>query len=243
MKKYGVIILLLLASVPVYAGDYGASVFGIKSNGETNNTASIQKAIDFISAHGGGTLVFYVGRYVTGRVELKTNVYIRLEEGAVLVASTSPYDYRKSSGRAALIVADGQSNVGVSGKGVVQGGGGMLVANTAAQRSAGYLTGVLEPALIAFTNCTNVSVAGLHLWYGPYAAITLEGCRDVSIEGVDVNGKNISSSAGIVLSGCTWVNLKDMFIQVAGEPVKASANQHVSIVNSITDTGKLLSAS
>lgn len=243
MKKYGIFILLLLVAATAGARDYTASLFGIQSNGTTNNTASIQKAIDFISAHGGGTLVFYVGRYLTGSVQLKSGVYIRLEEGAVLVGTSSPYDYKDSSGTRALIVALGQSGVGVSGKGVVEGAGSALVDNTRGQQKAGYLTGDVTPALIAFKNCTNVSVSGLHLWYGPYAALTLTGCRNVSVQDVDVNGKHISTSLGIVVSGCNWVTMSGMFIQVTGEPVTASGNQHVTVERSVTDTGKILSAS
>ena len=43
---------------------YTATVFGIHSDGVTDNTTSIQKAIDYIHEKGGGTLVFYVGRYL-----------------------------------------------------------------------------------------------------------------------------------------------------------------------------------
>jgi polygalacturonase len=243
MKKYGILILLLFVAATAGARDYTASLFGIQSNGTTNNTASIQKAIDFISAHGGGTLVFYVGRYLTGSVMLKTGVYIRLEEGAVLVGTPSPYDYRKSPGTEALIVAVGQSGVGVSGKGVVEGAGSTLADNTRGQMKAGYLAEDITPALIAFKNCTNVSVAGLHLWYGPYAALTLTGCRNVSVEDVDVNGKDISTSMGIVASGCSWVTMTGMFIQVARKPVTASENQHLSIERSVTAAGKVLPAS
>ena len=54
--------------------EYLASYFGIKSNGEIDNTTSIQKAIDFIAEKGGGTLTFSVGRYLTGAVYLKSGV-------------------------------------------------------------------------------------------------------------------------------------------------------------------------
>ena len=67
------------------AKDYNASYFGIKSNGTTLNTTSIQAAIDYIHAQGGGRLVFYVGRYLTGSIHLKSNVTIHLNEGAVIV--------------------------------------------------------------------------------------------------------------------------------------------------------------
>ena len=75
---------------------YNASLFGIKSNGTTLNTTSIQKAIDFISETGGGTLRFYVGIYLTGTIELKSNVTILLEEGAILMGSTNIYDYKRN---------------------------------------------------------------------------------------------------------------------------------------------------
>ena len=41
--------LFLILSLKLSAKDYNASLFGIKSNGTTLNTTSIQKAIDYIS--------------------------------------------------------------------------------------------------------------------------------------------------------------------------------------------------
>ena len=71
--------------MPVWAKDYQMTMFGIKSDGTTMNTRSIQKAIDFISESGGGRLVFTVGRYLTGSIHLKSNVDDPVwEEGAVV---------------------------------------------------------------------------------------------------------------------------------------------------------------
>ena len=66
MKKVLISIMLLVLLtliLPPLQGavetkDYKASLFGIKSNGTTLNTRSIQKAIDFIHDRGGGRLVF-----------------------------------------------------------------------------------------------------------------------------------------------------------------------------------------
>ena len=81
MKKIKFIALCfigLLAMFPINAKDYNASYFGIRSNGVTMNTTAIQKAIDYISENGGGTLHFRVGRYLTGQIDLKSNVTIEL---------------------------------------------------------------------------------------------------------------------------------------------------------------------
>jgi polygalacturonase len=243
MKKCRIFILLILISANVSAKEYNASLFGIKSNGTTNNTSSIQKAIDYINEQGGGTLVFYVGRYLTGTVQLKSNVSIRLEEGAVLVGSSSPYDYKGFPDAQAIIVAEGQSNLGISGKGVIEGSGNVLVKNTNDLLDAGYIKKIMRPALVAFSNCTNVSVSTLNLWNGAYTALALKNCKDVNIDGVSINGKNIPSSAGIFLTHCKWVTVRNMFIKVMQRPVITMNNQNVSIQNSITDTGIPLSES
>lgn len=56
-----IMILCLLAGMlmPVWAKDYQMTMFGIKSDGTTMNTRSIQKAIDFISESGGGASGVY----------------------------------------------------------------------------------------------------------------------------------------------------------------------------------------
>ena len=99
-----------------------------KSNGTTLNTNSIQKGIDYISENGGGRLVFYVGRYLTGTIYLKSNVTIHLEEGAILVGSDNPFDYEMNFNWTALIFALDQQNIGITGKGVID-GQGFQVAN------------------------------------------------------------------------------------------------------------------
>jgi len=116
-------LILLAAVVQMTAMDYNASMFGAKSNGTTLNTSSIQKGIDYISDNGGGRLVFYVGRYLTGTIYLKSNVTIHLEEGAILVGSVNPFDYEKNYNWTAMIFALDQHDIGITGKGVIDGQG------------------------------------------------------------------------------------------------------------------------
>src|ERR1700735_4860537 len=112
MLKY----LLLLLPFVASAEDYPASVFGIRSDGTTLNTRSIQYAVDYIHDHGGGRLVFEVGRYLTGSIHLKSDVGLELKEGAVLLGSLNPFDYDKVE-FTALLLANNQQNISVGGKG------------------------------------------------------------------------------------------------------------------------------
>src|SRR5689334_9550610 len=93
LKNYFYTFLLCAFTLAAQAKDYRASLFGIYNDGVTLNTRSIQYAIDYIHQNGGGRLVFFVGRYVTGSIHLKSNVTLHLEEGAVLVGSLNPWDY------------------------------------------------------------------------------------------------------------------------------------------------------
>ena len=137
MKKIIISFALALATMTCFAQtEHKATVWGVKSDGITDNTGSIQRAVDYISEHGGGTLVFYVGRYVTGAIELKSNVTIRLEEAAVLVGSTNIYDYK---GAPALVWADGAENACLVGKGVVECRHSALAAFIAFQKEKGFL--------------------------------------------------------------------------------------------------------
>ena len=122
MKKLLIIASLLLVSLAGSAQDkqpvYKSSFFGIRSNGTTDNTTSIQKAVDFIASKGGGTLEFSVGRYLTGAVQLKSGVDIYLREGAVIVGSSNIYSY---GGHKGVFWGEGISDVTISGKGVIDG--------------------------------------------------------------------------------------------------------------------------
>lgn len=137
MKKIIIAMVFgLLAFQAAGQQEHKATVWGAKSDGITDNTGSIQRAVDFISENGGGTLVFYVGRYVTGAIELKPNVTIRLEEAAVLVASNNIYTYK---GAPALLWAQDGVDASVEGKGVVELRSSSLEENIADQKSKGHL--------------------------------------------------------------------------------------------------------
>ena len=104
------------------ADDYPASMFGVRSDGVTLNTRSIQYAVEFIHDHGGGRLVFDVGRYVTGSIHLRSDVGLELKEGAVLLGSLNPFDYDKDQFMA-LLLADSVHDISISGRGVIDGRG------------------------------------------------------------------------------------------------------------------------
>src|SRR5437762_14278807 len=122
IKKYFIASVLCFQIMEACGKDYPASLFDIYSDGVTLNTRSIQFAVDYIHDQGGGRLVFDVGRFLTGTIHLKSDVGLHLKEGAVLLGSLNPLDYDKN-GLMALLLCNGEQNISITGKGVIDGQG------------------------------------------------------------------------------------------------------------------------
>ena len=66
--------------------------FGAAADGITRSTAAIQAAIDACTASGGGRVTVPAGKYLSGTIQLKSNVDLHLESGAELIASLDQAD-------------------------------------------------------------------------------------------------------------------------------------------------------
>jgi len=243
MKKISLlaVFLILMIACSIDAKEYKASVFGCRSDGITNNTGSIQTAIDIISERGGGELHFYVGRYLTGTVWLKNNVTIVLHEGATLVGVPSAYDYSGPvNAPKAIIVAEGQTNIGVVGsianqmdtavigKGIIQGLGIATRESIESQIVKGYLNEKIKqasPSLISFSSSTDVKVTGLILQDSANDVLVFLNCKRGIVSRHLIESHNIVESNGIVLNGCENFKVSDNYFNVSGKTVLMEVNK------------------
>ena len=62
--------------------EYNILDFGAKSDNEFNNKTAIQNAIDECNSKGGGKVIIPDGFYITGPIELKSNVNLYVSENA-----------------------------------------------------------------------------------------------------------------------------------------------------------------
>lgn len=245
-KKIAIALLALMTLCHLSAKDYPASLFDIKSDGVTLNTASIQYAIDYISANGGGQLNFYVGRYLTGSFHLKSNVTIQLHEGAVLVAFPSIYDYFRVNDIPALILADSVENIGITGKGVIEGNGQGVLKSLTDQVEKGYLPESelqSKPALIHFNRCNNVNLEGIILRNACGDVQRYSDCKGVTLRGITVESRAVPGSRGVVITNCHDVTLEKTYMDTVGDEVNADrASTNVSVKESINAKGQKLQA-
>ncbi len=74
--------------VPVFKNNVvSVSDFGGSGDGVVLNTEAFAKAIDALSKKGGGKLIVPAGVWFTGPIELKSNINLHLEKGALLLFS------------------------------------------------------------------------------------------------------------------------------------------------------------
>lgn len=106
---------------------------GAKQGDANNNTEVFKIAIETLSQKGGGKLVVPKGDYYTGPIHLKSNINLHIEQDAVLHFIPNPELYKpyvftrwegmELMGFSPLIYAFEETNIAITGKGIIEGGG------------------------------------------------------------------------------------------------------------------------
>lgn len=151
MKKFLLCALSLVCAATVWAGKYSdyytnlptqvievaevtfadrqvnISDFGGVGDGVTLNTEAFTQAIDRLSAQGGGRLIIGPGLWLTGPIELKSGVCLVVDKNAIIQFSPDKELYvdpaPKASRVKACISATRAKNIGITGEGIIDGGG------------------------------------------------------------------------------------------------------------------------
>lgn len=198
------------------------------------STDRIQKAIDAVSAAGGGTVVVPAGVWQTGRISLKSGVNLHLSEGAELHFSGAVKDYQPAVftrdegvemySLGAFIYADGQEHIALTGRGKVVGPSTdceIYRRNTDAQLDGLQGTPLPErvfdgrdggvvylPKTFAPVNCKDVFLEGITFENGLYWNLVPQYCENVIIRGCTVRSFGHGRTDGIDIDSC-----KDVLIE------------------------------
>ena len=215
-------------ALPLCAKDVLVTDFGAVPDGRTLNSASIQAAIDFVSADGGGKVVFTPGNYVTGTIYVKDGVTLHLEAGASLLGSNNPWDFTKDPyvGWTSMIFSIKQKNVGITGAGTIDGRGFVVANNMVEYIHRGLFEDPLKldrpnevnrPENIYFRECDSVTVTGITLKDPGSWNQTYDQCHNVYVEGLTVDSKSYWNNDGIDIVDCEDVVIRNCYIDAADD--------------------------
>ncbi len=207
--------------------------FGAVGDGRTVNTSAIQAAIDACHDAGGGEVLVSAGEFVTGTIILKDNVVLKVEEGATLIGSENPEDYRNidsfvdATGQVrgkCLIGAIDAQNIGLIGGGVIDGRGKIFEHKKLRNKlkEKGYEQNTINklvsnrPFLIRFVRSKHIKMDGLLLRNPAAWTCHFYQCSDVSVSRLEIyshanrnnDGIDIDSSHDVKIWGC-YINSGD----------------------------------
>ena len=212
--------------------DYGAVADGI-----TINTQSIQKTIDACMEQGGGQVIVPKGMFLTGSIYLKKGVELHITEGGVLLGSTKHRDYKNENPYEwyALIMANAQSNIAITGKGIIDGQGRALAQDVIQLWRAGAFPGSqvwdeklreknrpnerFRPQLILFQECQNIKIKDITLKNSTSWVQTYANCTDLTIEKIRVESTAYWNNDGIDIVDSKNVVIRDCFINAADDAI------------------------
>ena len=163
------VFLIWMASVLPAQTCYDIISFGAKGDGVTDDAMAIQKAIDRCSAEGGGIVLLPRNHvFLSGPIELKSQVELHLEATATLKANPDEGIYRLSAfgenrGEGMLwLWAKDAENISITGKGTIHGNG---IAFMGAELGDSYELKPLadqtfdpRPHVLTLTNVTNLTI-------------------------------------------------------------------------------------
>ena len=193
-----IIVLVLFYPVSSRAKDVSVVDTGAVGDGKTLCTESIQRAIDQVSAAGGGKVTVPDGVFLTGSLFLKPGVELHLVEGSSLLGSTDLTDYPKQETRieghfepwtSALINGKDLTGVKISGGGTLNGNGKPFWVAFWKRRAENPKCTNLEverPRLMFLQNCEDVEISGIKFKDSGFWNLHVYKCRDVLIENISI---------------------------------------------------------
>jgi hypothetical protein len=255
MKKKSVLFFIILFSCVSFnlQAQNAPTFFSVKSYGATGDksqkaTSFIQKAIDACATAGGGTVYFPAGEYLSGQINLKSNVTIELEAGAVLYASQDAKDFTitenyiadnqaKTPNKTYLIYGDNLKNITIKGKGTIDGQArhtwedlrsvdGFIQQETEIARKSGIemkRAYVQEPKvrLVYLNNITNLHVENITLQHSPDWTLHIGGSSHVVIRGIKVFSSltHGANADGIDIDGGKNIHISDCTVETGDDAI------------------------
>lgn len=190
--KFCFVFVTISVAQLIHAATCDARRFGAKPDGVTMNTKAIQAAIDSCAKRGNGTVRLAGGVFISGPIELKSNITLNIVKGATLQGSSNHNDYPyktefRNPGKQSLVSATNASNIAITGEGVIDGAGESWWKEARAAGDKGIMgEGVVRPRLVVFDHCKHIRMEGVTVQNGPFWQIVLYYSDEIVLRNIRV---------------------------------------------------------
>jgi polygalacturonase len=203
--------------------NFNVKEFSVKGDGKSNETQALQRAIDECSNSGGGTVFFPTGTYRTGTLFLKSNVFLYLDPGAVILGSTNINDYSEEvhpckyknefNKNRCLIYADNLENIGILGFGIIdmQGDKSNFPNYGDPQEN--------RPMLLKFHKCRHIQLKSVQLCNPASWTTAWYYCSDIVVEGITIHSRVNSNGDGLDFDGCTEIRVSNCTFNTSDDSI------------------------
>ena len=186
-------------------------------------TDQIQQAIDFIGNKGGGTVLFPEGKYITGGLQLKSNVTLQFKKGAILASSSNLADFGEWKWTNGLLMGDNLKNISIIGEGILD---GIDLKNPNGEE------GFRGPHLIRLTHCDSIIIRDITIKRSANWAINCRKCTNGIIEDINIRGGH----DGVHTRFCKNFRIRNCDIRTGDDAFAGNDNQDFAIENCKVNT-------
>jgi hypothetical protein len=233
MRNIYILLLALICQSTFAQLKINIQSLGAVGDSITINTSIIQKAIDSCSSNGGGEVIISNGIYLTSTIRLKSNVTLRINADATLLAPTANSSYpdiayntpswSDTYTKKSLIFAEGASNIRITGGGTIKCRG----------LNFGYLstTKNLRPFGVRIHACTNVKIDSVKFETSPQWMLHIMESNGVHIHHINIYNHGLGSNDGIDIDGGSNILIEDCNIDSNDDPIVIKTHSEVPCQN------------
>ncbi|WP_263356225.1 rhamnogalacturonidase [Acidicapsa ligni] len=209
------------------ASGFNVRHFGAVGDGKNLDSKAINAAIEAAADAGGGTVYFPAGVYASYSIRLKSHITLYLDQGAVILAESTPHegttgegydaaepqgawepyqDYGHNHWHNSLIWGENIHDIAILGQGLIWGKGLSRGWEKQLDLPLSGKPGVGNKA-IALKNCHNVLLRDFYILQGGWFGILATGVDNLTIDNltIDTNrdGMDIDCCNNVRVSNCT----------------------------------------